>query len=547
MNWFIASKIGLEDASSYLWLLWRTSEAILNSRPLFYSSLLFYPHGAQLSFDAPILNSILGLPFYLCCGAVASYNFVALFTFIMTFLGLFLYLNYLVKSHLAALIGSAVFTFSAYRLTFLALGQLDLLSTQWIGFTLFYFSKYLDGKKAKTSLFLTSFFFGLGAYTDYRNFILNIILVLAITLAHFLILDRNSLNIWKYIKMWFLTFVFVLPAIIIHINNSQPTPNFIQTDSPQLWSSDLFAYIYPFANLAKYYFGLSIPFIGFISIVAIPIYFLVFKKAEEERKLLLSWTAVGIVFVLLSLGKSLNIFGNTINLPFNLPYGVFDGTPILGFFRAPVRFSFGVHLMAAVITALFFKKIFTISNRKTSFVIFSLSFLIAIFQNWYFVPKVERQEIFKSKAAAYLSDLERGTVINLPFGIMDSFRPEFGQYGYKKLMIQMTHRKPTIGGYVSYIPDNVLNDLLTDPFVDSLLDCQTKKICKELTPEEADKAMKKYNLKYVLVEKATYSPQVLEYLSKMYDIQLANSQTYFNLYTIEPKARHIQEIHISSI
>ncbi|MFI5241220.1 MAG: hypothetical protein ACHQUA_02175, partial [Microgenomates group bacterium] len=117
-NTFWVSVLGKEDAANYIWLLWNTSTSILSGSNPFFTNLLFSPFGTSLTFDAPILNTIISLPIFLCCGAIASYNFLVILSFLGTFVGFYLFFNLLSNSKNASLIGASLITFSAYRLTF---------------------------------------------------------------------------------------------------------------------------------------------------------------------------------------------------------------------------------------------------------------------------------------------------------------------------------------------------------------------------------------------------------------------------------------------
>lgn len=532
---FLVSSVGLEDAQYYIWLLWHSARGFLGQNSLLFTNLLYYPHGATLVFDTPFLNTLVGLPFYLTMGPIAAYNFLIVFTFVTTFAGFYLFLNLLTKAKVPSILGALLFTFCSYRITMLSLGQIDLLSTEWIGFTLYFLFKYFDkanfGNKFLAPL---SVFFALNAYTDYRTFIISLLIV-GISLLLTALLRPKDISIYlnKLFKFALISLLLLLPLLFIHFRNFSLYPTFAEPDSPWLTSADILSYVYPFKNLTRYYFGLAIPFVGFLQLALVPLSFFVLRKDKIGRKTLVFWSLFALFFVFLSFGESLVFFGNRVYSSDFMPYTLIKNFPVLSFFRSPVRLSLGVNVAVAVLSTFalvnVFEKLKT-NKSKTLFIIF-VSF-IAIFQNLPIIPKMQINKFQNSPVFEKLAEMGQGTVLYVPFGYMDAFSELNGIYDTNLTLSQLIHKKPIMGGYLSYVSADTVKDFAKDPFISKLIACEKNNNCTPISAKESENTIKKFNLKYVLIDKKHTNGNLTGFLEKSFGPKLITESSEFRLVAI---------------
>ncbi len=514
------AQIGAEDAAAYLWLLWHSSEALLGKWGLFFTNFLFAPQGASLNLEVPLLNTILSLPFYIFFGPTGSYNFLVVFSFVLTFLGFYVFLKYLAKSKYAAIAGSIIFTFSSYRLNILGLGQIDLLGTQWLGFCFYFLFKLLKENLSTKNYLSLGVFLALSAYGDYRTFLITILGLLATAFFYYIFESENRVNFFKKMfRTLLVTIIFVTPLILLNKNSFGLHPLPKEPDSAKLISADVFGYFWPFKTVSEHYYGLTIPFLGFITLASF-VYLVIHKKYRvgAEFKIFLG-LALG--FFLLSLGNSINIAGKMIFESELMPYQILKNLPVFSLFRSPVRFSLIVMLAASVFAATSFSYLFAGKSKLFVYTIFAL----CIFQNFFFVPSIKFENLKTNPVFSRLSTEPSRNVLFLPFGSMDSFNQPNGDFDYKMLTSQIIFQKPLIGGYLSYVKPETLEFLLEDAFVKQLIKCEKTLVCIPLESGFTDK----FDVGYILVNKKTVQEKTLLFVKESLSTRLIEEDDNFLL------------------
>lgn len=514
-GYYPVSQIGMDDGAANLWLIWHSCSAILEKTQLFFSSMLFAPDGASLKLDFPFFNSLIGLPAYLLGGPALTYNFLLLFGVVVSFWGFYLFVKSATQEKLSAVAGALIFTFSSYRLNTLGLGQLDLLGTQWLGFILY----FLYSKK----IFWFSLFTALTAYTDPRTFIFTSIFSLTI-LVYKIIFDKEKAQTLKGAMKWVLgVFLLILPLIFLNRENLLIQPIPLEPDSPKLVSADVLAYFIPFQFLSSKYYGLTIPFLGFLSIIFTAFY--AFKKPKLDGRFK-SLIFAGIVMFVLSLGSGVNVMGENLFTSALMPYEIMKNIPILSLFRSPVRFSLGVVIPIAVFAALGIKEFVKNKPKPLVFVLY----ILLILQNFPFSPPITFVKIdYEDRALTKLRSLTTKSVLFVPFGTMDSFDQPHGNFDWEMLTSQTVHQKPIVGGYLSYVEPKTLHSVLDDTFITKLFECQKKNLCQKT---EAEAFVNKFNVGYLLIKKDS-SKDLVEFSAKSLGGHLEHESDKYYLYKIK--------------
>lgn len=120
------------DNFYFVWLIGWIQKALfqLHTSPLSVP-FLNYPEGWNLAYS-DIAPSMVGLalPGSLIAGPTFGYNFAALLSFVLSGLGVYLWVHRLTKNTVASLIAGTIFAFAPYRSTKLVAGHFNLMGTQ---------------------------------------------------------------------------------------------------------------------------------------------------------------------------------------------------------------------------------------------------------------------------------------------------------------------------------------------------------------------------------------------------------------------------------
>ncbi|MEZ5416410.1 MAG: hypothetical protein R2708_03585 [Vicinamibacterales bacterium] len=156
MTWPIAAGLGrdvpadLGDSLLNMWLMAWGAEAFVAmtsgtmSFADFWNGNIFHPAPATLTFSDHLAPQALqGLPFYLATGnVVLAYDIVFLATFVLSGLGMFLFVRELTGSARAAFVAGLFFAFVPYRVG--QYSHIQTLSSQWMPVALFGLRRYFD-------------------------------------------------------------------------------------------------------------------------------------------------------------------------------------------------------------------------------------------------------------------------------------------------------------------------------------------------------------------------------------------------------------------
>jgi hypothetical protein len=142
------------DDPAIAWNLWWVKQALLtlHTNPLF-SDFMFYPLGVNLAFyTLTTLNALTAMPLTLSLGVVAASNLHMWFTMLAGAYGAFLLARYLLAEIFPAGAGrgaalwpagvaGGLYAFASSQLFYLALGQYNIASSQWVPYTVLFVLK----------------------------------------------------------------------------------------------------------------------------------------------------------------------------------------------------------------------------------------------------------------------------------------------------------------------------------------------------------------------------------------------------------------------
>ncbi len=136
------------DIWAHLWNIWWVKHAltVLHTSP-FHTDYIFYPGGVSLRFHAlNQLGGLISIPLQALFGLIPAFNTLVLFNLTMAGFGAYLLARYVLTlinpdrqpSLLPCLAAGIAFAYSAGESSFVRLGQLELMSIEWLPFaTLF--------------------------------------------------------------------------------------------------------------------------------------------------------------------------------------------------------------------------------------------------------------------------------------------------------------------------------------------------------------------------------------------------------------------------
>ena len=157
MTWPLARGLGrdvawdLGDSILNMWILaWDAEQfrAILAGHfshiRTFFDANIFHPAPLTLAYSEHLVPQALQIfPVYaLTKNPILCYNLLFLSTFILSGLGMYLFVRELTGNAIAAFVGGLLFAFAPYRIP--QSSHLQVLSSQWMPFALYGFRRYFD-------------------------------------------------------------------------------------------------------------------------------------------------------------------------------------------------------------------------------------------------------------------------------------------------------------------------------------------------------------------------------------------------------------------
>jgi hypothetical protein len=355
------------DALMNYWGFWWVREALGSGQNPFVTPLVYAPYGAPLYLHTlNLLNGLISLPIQLLFGLTPAFNFVVFFSLALN--GYFAHrlVTHVSNDRVAGFIGGVAYAFSAYHLMHL-LGHSNLLSSQWLPAYLLCLLRVLEttGRRRTGFIALAIVAMILLTLTDWLYIVFAVLLTVIIAVWY--AVARRS------VAPLILGAAIGLPWAIVSLPLLIATAAEVRsgiTDLPSLgtirnYSADLLSFGIP--STRHWLFGplalkverySSAPFVeGDVYLGYVPLLLSLCALWFARRRAAL-WSAIALIFVILSLGPILHVdgrwrFGATAwSIP--LPYGWLMDIPGLSVVRTPVRMALGGTLGLAVLSGLGF-------------------------------------------------------------------------------------------------------------------------------------------------------------------------------------------------
>ena len=245
------------------------------------------------------------------------------------------------------------------------------------------------------------------------------------------------------------------------------------------------------------------------------------------------WVGVSVAFGLLSLGPFITLAGVNTLVPG--PWALLRYVPLLASARSPSRFAVVLMMGVAVLFGVALVRLLDRSGRWRPVVLAAVAALLVAE-----LAPMPRQlysahipEVYQLVAA----DPRPVRILHLPFGFRDGTRT-YGQYNTARLYYQTHHEKSSLGGYLSRLPEAEIRRQRESRVVRALLHLSEGGVPNQ-TPAAVRRArgarfVKRANLGYVIVNRATAPPAAVEFAVDSFGLELMGSADGLDLYKVAP-------------
>lgn len=517
---------GEGDVFTYAWSLWWFMYAIVYlRRSPFVTNYQFYPLEVNISQDISLIHGALSLPITFLWGPIAGYNFIIFFTFVITGLGFYLFINLITKDRLASLFGTLIFTFS-YNRTFRSfMGHLDIASTEWVGFVLYFlFQVFVYRRNTKGNIVGAAVFLALTAYTEYRNFlymvVFAVVFIVVSSSAHVFTHPTKNIKgalgvvVDSFVKLFLVLYVCIIPIVLLNlskIGDIQYAPTYQDFNADPLSLLFLPCNVLLSHLMQQCYssptFEGSAVYLGVAPVILLLLY--VFIRFESKNRILFySLGATTLTFLVLSLGTK------TILYRF-----LFDYLPFFKIIRVPSRLIMLTEIGVAAFAALGLRSLLMRINSRVLRWIMVLGVLVvslseSVFTN---ITYVNDEKIPSQHLGVYSPSYD-AAMLDIPFGFRGNVYETLGSHNTAmSFYYQMKHHMPIIGGYMSMIDGKTWMSVRKDSLLEKLIACQEEKRCMQITDDERSRFINVYKIKYVTFLSRQY-PHMEQYLLKEFTL-----------------------------
>jgi hypothetical protein len=524
------------DEYTFLWNMWWFKYSLfdLQTNPL-YSSFIFYPLGISLVlYTYHLLNALLSVPLQPFLSLATINNILLIGSLTLSGYGTFLLLKYLLItgkdtspttqqcSGMAAFLGGIVYTFTASRFVYLALGHYNFASNHWIPFYALYVIKTVRERRAENALWAGIFLtLTLSCEMTYGIFLA------VFTMVYLLFTSRKKIFNTQFAKrlgLLAITFLLTYSPMLYFIFREMLYGGytlegwgdalklstdllgfFTPTKLHPLWGGDWVRELRAVVEGTAQFSDVNTVFVGYVTLLLA--IFALFK----HRQTLKVWGVAALTSAILSLGPLLQINGQYLfdldgllgeaKVTFPMPFALLHYLPIASANRAPNRFSVIMTLSLAVMVGY---AALWILNRVPSKSLYACCVLLLATLSFEHLSIPLPLTDARIPEICYQIGAEPGqfAILQLPMG----WRNSFGTLGSERTQAQYyqaAHHKPIISGNISRNPPVKFEYFRQIPLFKSITDLELYKEVDAATKEQdqwlAPELMYLYDVRYLLV------------------------------------------------
>lgn len=207
------------DNFYFVWLVgwFQKSLFVLHRLPLSVP-FLNYPEGWNIAYNEMTPAMVLtALPASLVGGPTLGYNFSIMLSFVLSGLGVYLWVQRLSNNTGASLVAGTIFAFAPFRMSHL-LGHFNLMGTQWFPFYFLSLSDLIEAPhRSRKSIALAALLLGLIGLTSQYYLYMVLIISVIYLVGYWLFFDRKLLlqvEFWKRLGMFV---ILSLPIVMLSV------------------------------------------------------------------------------------------------------------------------------------------------------------------------------------------------------------------------------------------------------------------------------------------------------------------------------------------
>jgi hypothetical protein len=564
------------DDPPLTWNLWWIRHALLDlgTNP-FDGDFLFYPLGVNLAFyTLTVLNGLLSIPLQVTLGLVPASNLLLLSSFVLSGYGTFLLSGYLLPRHdrfggdgdpepstsnvrslLAPFAAGLVYAFAASKLSYAALGQWNIASSQWIPFYALYLFKLGDHPHRWRYPLLAALFLLFQAYAE-------------LTFASFLLLLTALWLVWRLagllrkprakgarrtvldlMVVGLLSVAGLVPVLVKMIPDMLVEGNVLAegTGFADVFSADLLGFLIPsvhhplFGSLVqRFSFDYSVGQHIYLGISVLVMALMGAIYWWRRRSPVRFWSLAAVAFWMLTLGPALRVNGHDTGLP--LPFALLARLPFFEGNRYPSRYSVMLFLSLAVLAGFGLAALLQRRGSRSASRLFpvSLALVLLMLFEQLSVPlplsNMGVPPIYETLAQEMPGDF---TLLDLPVAWRNGFRVTGTQDAIIMLeqYYQSVHGKPILAGNTSRNPPLKMQYFTEAPVINTLIALETGHEVDPAVVEQdhglAAAVLRFLDIEAIFVHPAQTGPAVIPYVETTMPVERWLEQDGITAYRVD--------------
>ena len=457
-----SNEIQPSEFDIFLWNLWWVRHAIfdLHVSPL-VTNYVIYPFVSPLAgHTLALLWGLVSAPFQMIFGMIPTFNAIVVLAFVWAATAMYAFVRKHVERASVVLLAGLLFAFTPAMVQRASVGHLDKISIFWLPVCLLLWDKVVETKRWTWAIIL-----GLCVYlswlTDFQQTMWTLLLLgpyVIFTVIRLPRLRRERAGVRVGWLIAIAAVAFVIPALFA------PLPQLLEANKlnyPPARLEDTAYFAFPVQNLlmhtanGDFTIGLLLPLLTLISIPLI--------RRDGERWF---WLIVGLGCFILALGPYVDIVGARIELPYALVHRLLGNQ-----YRTPMRFMTPAVLAFTMVVCLTldrsvfrWKRLINRIYAQRAMVGALMALLIWDYGllNPFPITTMPDYQAYRDIAQTP-GDF---AVLEVPIGVRTGFamvgRGEYLQY------YAPVHQHPIFSGYLSRLPNEVLDYYYSDPLLGAL-------------------------------------------------------------------------------
>jgi hypothetical protein len=446
-----------QDVHQNVWSLWWFQQAVDSKElGLWFTNMLYAPQGETLYTHAlSPLNGALAYPLQKHFPWHIVYNLLIVFNFVASGLAMFWLAFYYTKRYLPSLLSGFLFTFSAYHFMH-SRGHIEMAAMQWLTLFVLSFVWLLDAPTIKKALLAALLLLLVLLNTPYHLLyaaMVGLVVVGAYVIRYRLAPEQLKKRA-KLVLLFCVTFLIFASSLLIPFYKTTTHGEFEGTHNPLDFSAEIGSYIarpagYLGVNTKDFWPSfLESPEDSQIvspeasvrlTLVALLLSAWVLRKHWRLNHAVRLWGALGIIFLLLSLGPVLLVRGDPpivgkksikISLPYNWLSQVFPPLELSG---VPARMGIIPLMATSLLAAVGFSQF----RGKRGYAAIAILSALLVLES---LPKrFTPVNASIPKSVEVLAQLPPGVLLDRAHGRAQA------------MYFQTNHQKPLIDGYLSRV------------------------------------------------------------------------------------------------